>query len=49
MNFPTIPSHRTNGKNAAKVVAVEAIIGIATSPTPCLVASILGTPSSINL
>ena len=48
INFPTIPSHKTSGKKAAKVVAVEAIIGKATSPTPCLVASSLGIPSSIK-
>ena len=48
MNFPTIPSHKISGKNAARVVAVDAIIGNATSPTPCFVASNLGTPSSIN-
>ena len=27
MNFPIIPSHMIKGKNAARVVAVEAIIG----------------------
>ena len=37
------------GKNAARVVAVEAIIGQATSPTPCFAAWILGIPSSISL
>ena len=39
---------KISGKNAARVVAVDAIIGNATSPTPCFVASNLGTPSSIN-
>ena len=29
-----IPGHNASGKNAASVVAVEAIIGMATSPTP---------------
>ena len=49
MNFPIIPSHMIKGKNAARVVAVEAIIGQATSPTPCFAACILGIPSSISL
>ena len=48
INLPTIPSHKISGKNAASVVAVDAMIGRATSPTPCFVASNLLTPSSIN-
>ena len=34
MNSPKRPGQNAKGKNAAKVVAVEAIIGIATSPAP---------------
>ena len=48
INFPIIPSHKISGKNAARVVAVEAIIGKATSPTPSFAALIRGIPSSIN-
>src|SRR5690625_7937232 len=40
--LPSTPGHKPNGKKAASVVAVEAIIGQATSPIPCFTASILG-------
>ena len=46
MNSPTIPGQNVNGRKAAKVVAVEAIIGMATSPVPSLAASISLQPSS---
>ena len=39
MNSPIIPSHKASGKNAASVVAVEAIIGIAISPTASFAAT----------
>ena len=42
INSPTIPGHTASGKKAASVVAVLAIIGIATSPAPYLEAR---TPS----
>ena len=48
MNSPIIPGHNANGTKAAKVVAVEAIIGHATSPIPFFVASKESSPSSIN-
>ncbi len=48
MNSPIIPSQRINGKNAAKVVAVDAIIGIAISPTACFAASQGAKPLSIK-
>ena len=48
INSPIIPGQNANGKKAANVVAVDAIIGQATSPTPCFVASKALTPSSIN-
>ena len=35
MNSPMIPGHSAKGINAATVVAVDDIIGQATSPTPC--------------
>ena len=49
MNSPKRPGQKARGKNAASVVAVDAIIGRATSPAPSLAASILEYPSSINL
>ena len=49
MNSPIIPGQKARGKKAANVVAVEEIIGIATSPTPFIVASIGDNPSSISL
>ena len=49
MNSPIIPGHKAKGTKAANVVAVEAIIGQATSPIPFFVASIALNPSSINL
>ena len=49
MNSPIIPGQRAKGTNAASVVAVEAIIGHATSPIPFLVASNASKPPSINL
>ena len=48
INSPIIPGHKARGTKAANVVAVEAIIGQATSPTPFFVASIAPNPSSIN-
>ena len=49
INLPMVPGHKPNGKNAASVVAVEAIIGQAISPKPCLAALILGIPSLIKV
>ena len=49
MNSPKRPGQKARGKNAASVVAVDAIIGKATSPAPSLAASILEYPSSMNL
>ena len=42
INCPIIPGQKAKGKKAAKVVAVEAIIGMATSPTPNFAALING-------
>ena len=44
MNSPMISFQNTNGKNAARVVAVEAIMGMAISPTARQAASHKGTP-----
>lgn len=41
INSPIIPGQSAKGTKAAKVVAVDAIIGKATSPTPYFAASIL--------
>ncbi len=49
IKLPIIPGQNISGKNAANVVAVDAIIGQATSPTACLVASKVLYPLSINL
>ncbi|CAI8174238.1 MAG: Uncharacterised protein [Crocinitomicaceae bacterium] len=49
INSPIIPGQSANGTKAASVVAVEAIIGQATSPIPFLVASNEFNPSSISL
>ena len=38
MNSPTRPGHTASGLKAASVVAVEAMIGQATSPAPNLAA-----------
>ena len=46
INSPIIPGQTAKGRNAANVVAVEAIMGIATSPTPYLAASKADMPSS---
>ena len=45
MNSPMMSFQKINGKKAARVVAVEAIIGIATSPTPSLEAVVISFPS----
>ena len=34
MNWPMMPGQMANGRKAASVVAVEAMMGHATSPTP---------------
>jgi len=39
-NSPTIPGQKSKGTKAAKVVAVEAIIGKATSPVPYFAAQL---------
>ena len=49
INSPIIPGHRARGTKAANVVAVEAIIGQAISPTPFFVASKEPIPSAISL
>ena len=38
INSPIIPGHKASGMNAATVVAVDDIIGQATSPTPSITA-----------
>ena len=48
INSPISPGQTISGEKAARVVAVEAIIGQATSPTPYLAASIAFMPSSIS-
>ncbi len=35
MNSPTTPGQNTRGRNAAKVVAVDAMIGAAIRPEAC--------------
>ncbi len=47
IKLPMIPGQKASGINAARVVAVEAIIGQATSPAPCFAASSGGTPCCI--
>ena len=49
MNSPTMPGQNANGVNAASVVAVAAITGIATSPVASFAASFLSYPRSRNL
>ena len=44
MNSPIMSFQNIKGKNAAKVVAVDAIIGTATSPTPSLEAVTISFP-----
>ncbi len=46
INLPIIPGQKPSGAKAATVVAVEAIIGHAISPTPCLAASLGDIPSA---
>ena len=41
INFPVRPGQKASGTKTARVVAVDVIIGIAISPIPNLVASIL--------
>ena len=36
INFPIVPGHKANGKNAIRVVAVDEITGQAISPIPIL-------------
>ena len=48
INSPIIPGQSAKGIKAANVVAVEAIMGHATSPTPFLVASNRPIPLSIK-
>ena len=48
MNSPITSFQKIKGKNAASVVAVEAIIGTATSPTPSLDAVTISLPSCSN-
>ena len=40
MNSPTMPGQKASGANAARVVAVAAVTGIATSPVASLAASL---------
>ena len=47
MKLPTIPGQNISGKNAASVVAVDEIMGIAISLVPFLTAFSLFTPCSI--
>ena len=46
INSPVTPGQKSNGTNAAKVVAVDDIIGIAISLTPLFTASSLFMPCS---
>ena len=48
MNSPMISFHISNGKKAANVVAVDEMIGQATSPTPSFAASSGLKPSCIS-
>ena len=48
INSPMIPGHNASGTKAATVVAVEEIIGQATSPTPSITAFFAEYPSSIK-
>ena len=47
INFPIVPGHKANGKNAIKVVAVEEITGQAISPIPIFEADTLSIPFCI--
>ncbi len=49
MNSPIIPGQSARGTNAATVVAVDDIIGHATSPTPSVTDTYAEFPSSIYL
>ena len=49
MNLPVRPGQNAKGTKTARVVAVDVIIGIAISPIPNFVASILEYPFSRNL
>ena len=44
MNFPIVPGHNPKGKKAARVVAVEAIMGHAISPIPSIEACFRDMP-----
>jgi hypothetical protein len=46
MNSPTIPGQNISGVNAARVVAVAAMTGTATSPVASLAASFVSYPRS---
>ena len=48
MNSPKRPGQKASGRKAANVVAVEAMIGKATSPAPSFAASMREYPSSMN-
>ena len=48
MNSPIKPGQMASGMNAASVVAVEAMMGQATSPTPSFAAAMADLPSSIK-
>ena len=48
MNSPKRPGQKASGRKAANVVAVEAMIGKATSPAPSFAASMREYPSSMK-
>ncbi len=48
INSPIILRQKSSGTKAASVVAVDEIIGIATSPVACFAASITEYPLSTN-
>ena len=48
MNSPMSPGQIANGKKAASVVAVDAMMGQATSPTPNFAAATADLPSSMR-
>ena len=49
MNSPMISSQNAKGRKAARVVAVDVMIGQATSPTPSFAALTADLPSCISL
>ena len=48
MNSPTIPGQKAKGRKAPRVVAVEEMMGMATSPVAFLAAVTRSNPSSMK-